>query len=225
MARLSRAEPKRGRIATATVGRVRVAVVEDDSLLLGLLVERFSSVDGVELVGSFRSCQEFRRRAEALEIDVLVSDVRLPDGTGLELGIVAKRTRPSIAVVLMSAFEVPGLLEQIPADVRSGWAFVAKQSTQALDELLNAIEVARRGGLLLPAGATTGLELLTSREREVLMRLGHGDSNRAIADALMMSVKTVETMLSVIYQKLGIRSDETGQNQRVLAARVAASLA
>lgn len=202
-----------------------VTVVEDDTMLLGLLSERLDSYPDVRVTSTFRSCGEYLRRMASLGNDVLVSDVRLPDGTGLDIGVRTKRHRPEVAVVLISAFDVPGLFHQIPEDVRSGWAFVAKQSVTAIDDLLDAIEVSRRGGILLPSKSATGVDSLTPREREILQRLGRGDSNRAIADELALSVKTVETMLSVIYQKLGLRSDEPSLNQRVLASRIAASIA
>lgn len=204
---------------------VQVIVVEDDSLLLALLAERLGAEPGLEVMGAFRSCGEYRRRFDALNADVLITDVRLPDGTGLEIGVYTKRRRPEVAVVLISSYEVPGLLMQIPDDVRSGWAFVAKQSAPGIGDLIDAASIARRGGLLLPLSSTSGTEMLTEREREVLRLLGSGDSNRAIAAQLDLSVKTVETMLSSIYHKLGLGGDEPAHNQRVLAARIALSLA
>lgn len=203
---------------------MEVTIVEDDTMLLGLLSERLDSYPDVHVSSNFRSCGEYLRRMPSLAHDVLVSDVRLPDGTGLEIGVRTKRLRADVAVVLISAFDVPGLFHQIPEDVRSGWAFVDKQSVSAIDDLLDAFEVTRRGGLLLPSKSSNGVESLTLRERDILHRLGRGDSNRAIADELSLSVKTVETMLSVIYQKLGLRNDEPTLNQRVLASRIAASL-
>lgn len=200
-------------------------VVEDDKLLLSLLAERLDAEPDIEVTGTFRSCSEYRRRFDGLNCDVVISDVRLLDGTGLEIGVYTKRRRPEVAVVLISSYEVPGLLMQIPDDVRSGWAFVAKQSAPGIGDLLDAAAIARRGGLLLPSSSTAGTELLTDRERTVLRLLGAGDSNRAIAAQLDLSVKTVETMLSSIYQKLGLGGDEPAHNQRVLAARIALSLA
>jgi DNA-binding NarL/FixJ family response regulator len=142
--------------------------------------------------------------------DVLVVDVTMPDGSGLDLARSARSANPSLGIVVLTMHnDDDTLLEALDAGAS---ALVLKSSSA--DDVLDAI---RRSASAPDAFTATGLgaalrrrdtitaakPILTPRETEVLMRLVHGDSVAAVARQLYMSESTVKTHVGKVYEKLG----------------------
>jgi len=142
--------------------------------------------------------------------DVLVVDVTMPDGSGLNLARSARSANPSLGIVVLTMHnDDDTLLEALDAGAS---ALVLKSSSA--DDVLDAI---RRSASAPDAFTATGLgaalrrrdtitaakPILTPRETEVLMRLVHGDSVAAVARQLYMSESTVKTHVGKVYEKLG----------------------
>ena len=186
----------------------RVLLIDDHDLIRNGLARAFERHDDFEVAGQAGSVSEGLREFRSLAPDVVITDVRLPDGTGLDLvrEIRAGGHETGIVVLTMYAGD-----QQLFAALEAGAsAFVAKDAPS--DEVV----AAARHAMVSPrsftaadlAGAmrrrmTPAGPQLTQRESEVLSLLARGFSVSAIARSIFVSDSTAKTHISKIYEKLG----------------------
>lgn len=209
---------------------LRVAVVEDEPLYRELLVTGLiARLTDVTVVGSYGSAEELTADLPADSIDVLLADVDLgPGADGTQLGVHLRRRNRGMGVVLLSNFAMPGLLAGLPEDVRGGWSYLLKTSVADLDQLGLAIRESAAGGMVIDSALTSKLTPertgpladLTPRQMDVLSRMANGWSNKRIAEDLVLSVRTVESVISDIIAALAIPKDVDGYNARVACVLV-----
>ncbi|MBM3687875.1 MAG: response regulator transcription factor [Actinobacteria bacterium] len=209
---------------------LRVAVVEDEPLYRELLVTGLiARLTDVTVVGSYGSAEELTAALPADSIDVLLADVDLgPGADGTQLGVHLRRRNRGMGVVLLSNFAMPGLLAGLPEDVRGGWSYLLKTSVADLDQLGLAIRESAAGGMVIDSALTSKLTPertgpladLTPRQMDVLSRMANGWSNKRIAEDLVLSVRTVESVISDIIAALAIPKDVDGYNARVACVLV-----
>jgi DNA-binding NarL/FixJ family response regulator len=157
-------------------------------------------------------------KARELKPDVVVMDLSMPELNGLQATERLKIERPEMKVVALTAHEDEGYLRQLCKVGAAG--YVLKRS--AGDELVKAISEVAKGGVHYeaslaskalakqaagsPAKGESHTSDLSEREKEVLVLLAWGYSNKEIASQFKLSVKTVETYKLRIGEKLGLRS-------------------
>jgi DNA-binding NarL/FixJ family response regulator len=188
--------------------RTRVLLVDDHELIREGLVRAFERSEDFEVAGQAASRSEALGMFANLLPDVVVTDVRLPDGTGLDVVREIRSQGHDTGVVVLTMYAGD---EQLFAALEAGAsAFVAKDAPS--DEVV----AAARHALVSPrsfaaadlAGAMrrrmtpTGPQL-TRREAEVLSLLARGFSVSAIGRAIFVSDSTAKTHISKIYEKLG----------------------
>jgi DNA-binding NarL/FixJ family response regulator len=182
---------------------IRAAIVDDHPVVLQGLDAALATVHDLEVVARGGSLADARAIAERDEVDVLLLDVRLPDGNGLELlGEISKRGRP--AVLILSSFHSR---QYVAAALRFGAnGFLLK--TAPLPNLIGAIRSVARGGTAFTNDqireGQTGFVNLTERERDIVRLVIESRSNDEIASRLHTSRKAVEYHLSRIYERFGI---------------------
>ena len=191
----------------------RVLVVDDHELFRAGV--RSELEDLVELVGDAATVDEAVTKIEATEPDVVLLDVHMPDGGGVE---VIKRTSADTRFLALS---VSDAAEDVIAVIRAGArGYVTK--TISGPELADAIERVREGdavfsprlaGFVLdaftgapPAPCDPELDQFTPREREVVQHLARGYMYKEIARRLDISAKTVEAHASAVLRKLQLSS-------------------
>jgi DNA-binding NarL/FixJ family response regulator len=192
--------------------RTRVLVV-DDHVVFGQLVSRALSQEAdLTCVGTASSLSEARRLCAALRPDVVLMDVRLPDGDGVDAtaGLIAGN--PDVRVVVLSAFIDADLMRR--ASRAGATALLAKDGE--LDDLLHAIRSAEPGSLAVNPRLLHQLVReserpspgpdLTQREREVLQRLADGSDLTLIAREMCISVHTCRGHVKSVLSKLGVHS-------------------
>ena len=209
---------------------LRVAVVEDEPLYRELLVTGLiARLSDVTVVGAFGSAEELTAALPAESIDVLLADVDLgPGADGTQLGVHLRRRNRRMGVVLLSNFAMPGLLAGLPEDVQGGWSYLLKTSVADLDQLGLAVRESAAGGMVIDSALTSKLTPersgpladLTPRQIDVLARMANGWSNKRIAEDLVLSVRTVESVISDIIAALAIPKDVDGYNARVACVLV-----
>jgi DNA-binding NarL/FixJ family response regulator len=209
---------------------LRLAVVEDEPLYRELLVTGLiARLDDVKVVGSFGSAEELADAVRAEDVDVLLADVDLgPGADGTQLGVHLRRRNRRMGVVLLSNLAMPGLLASLPEDVRGGWSYLLKTSVADLDQLALAIRESASGGMVIDSALTSKLTAersgplgqLTPRQMDVLARMANGWSNKRIADDLVLSVRTIESVISDVIAALAIPKDVDGYNARVACVLV-----
>jgi DNA-binding NarL/FixJ family response regulator len=194
---------------------VRVAVVEDHPLYRDGLVAALRRADDLQLVEALGTVAEARALLRREKVDVLLLDMGLPDGSGLDvLAHLQTHDRQVAVVVLTMSDDRQLVLEALRAGARG---YLLKGAGR--EEVLDAVRQAAAGGAVFHAGAAdvvlaaasgatdpaTALGL-TRREAHVLRLVAAGLTNQAIAERLGVAPKTVRNQVSTVLSKLGVDS-------------------
>jgi DNA-binding NarL/FixJ family response regulator len=192
---------------------IRVLIV-DDHPLVREGIRHALEVDGFAVAGEAGTGADGVAAARTLTPDVVVLDLNLPDQNGIETAAALRRQVPAAKVLMLS---VHGHPEYVLESVRAGaHGYLRKDSLP--EELRRAIRDVHAGRTrfdLMPGGdappaapvlaaATARLELLSRREREVLIGIASGKANKEIAADLGVGVRTVESYRESLIKKLGI---------------------
>jgi DNA-binding NarL/FixJ family response regulator len=189
---------------------IRVLLVDDHQVVRQGLRTFLDVQDDIDVVGEAAGGADCVTEAERLRPDVILLDLRMPDGDGVQaLRDLRERGNSARVLVVTSFTEASAVL---PA-VRAGAAgYVYKDVDPAA--LAAAVRAVHAGhvllhpdvaGLLAAGEPGEGGVPLTAREREVLAEIARGRSNREIARALAVTEKTVKTHVSAVLAKLGVQ--------------------
>lgn len=196
--------------------RIRVMVVDDHPVVRRGISLCLSRQPQIALVGEAGDGREAIRLARELQPDLILMDIDMPHMTGLAVAEVLQREMPRVKVLILSMHSNSDYVVRI---IQSGArGFILKEAPA--EELVRAIEMVNAGDAYFSPdvarvalnkfvqGAGNGAEppSLTSREREVLMLIADGLSNKEIACQLNVGVRTVETHRERIMRKLDIHS-------------------
>lgn len=183
----------------------RVLVIDDHRVFSELLSLALDASEGTECVAIATSIQEGLLKAVAYAVDVVVVDVRLPDGSGLDCVPRLRGVLPGARIIVLTAHPRADLAER--ALEAGASAFVAKDVPLA--DLLAAIRQARPTAPVVTASfpvMPAGAGRLTARELEVLEMLARGQDATEIARVLALSVYTVRDHVKAILGKLQART-------------------
>ncbi|MGH3367146.1 MAG: response regulator transcription factor [Nocardioidaceae bacterium] len=200
---------------------IRVAVVDDQSLIRVGLRTMFDTEDDIELVGEAEDGRSALSMVRAEQPDVVLMDIRMPQYDGLAAlhDITADPALEGVRVVMLTTFELDEYVFEALRGGASG--FVLKDADP--DELLRAVRVVADGGSLLAPSVTRrviaefvghpetprsphpDLHRLTEREREIVGWVATGRSNDEIAEELVVSPATVRTHVGRAMMKLHAR--------------------
>ncbi|HET8586829.1 MAG TPA: response regulator transcription factor [Candidatus Limnocylindria bacterium] len=185
-----------------------VLVVDDHELIRNGLVGAFERAEGFTVTGQAGTLAEALAVARRSRPDVVVTDLQLPDGSGLEIVRTLRRDRPTVGIVVLTMYAGD---EQLFAAMDAGAsAFVGKDCPSA--EVVSAARqaaVAPRtftcAGLpeALMRRMSGGTPRLSDRERQVLELLAQGLGVNAIAGRLYVSESTAKSHIAKVYEKLG----------------------
>jgi two-component system, NarL family, response regulator DevR len=193
---------------------IRLMLVDDHKVLRIGLASLFQTVADMEVVAEAGSADEAIAEARRTEPDVILMDVRLPEGDGVEACRAICAERPETRVLMLTSYPDD---DAVIASIMAGAAgYLLKQTDP--ERLIEAVErVASGASLLDPEVTRTALEFmrrggggqvkdsmaaLTDQERRILPLIAEGKTNREIAVDLSLSPHTVKTYVSSIFQKL-----------------------
>ena len=200
-------------------GAIRVLVVDDHAIVRQGIRQVLEEADGFAVVGEAGDGTAAMAAAALHLPDVVVLDVSLPGGTGLEVARRLKQALPDTRILMLSVYDNT---EYVLEAVRAGAdGYLLKDSSPA--ELRDAIRAVHAGESAFSAATARQLNAglrqeaqrrekedrlaqLTSREREVLRLIVEGRTNKETAATLGISHRTVETHRENILRKLGVRS-------------------
>lgn len=196
-----------------------IYVVEDHPLMAEGIRNVIERAPDLDLIGTAGSTAEALDGILDAQPDLVVSDLALPDGSGLELMKQVQAVQPEQHFVILSVYEESIYAERALRAGASG--YVMKEA--AAETLLAAVRVVLRGDMYISAGLRERLvqrlisgretdpegdqlNLLSDRELEVYRLIGSGYSRSEIAETLHISPKTVESYRAKIKDKLGFRN-------------------
>ena len=195
---------------------LRLLVVDDHEVVRQGLVALLDRREAFEVVAEAGTAAEAVQQARRHEPDIVIMDVRLPDGSGVEACREIRADRPATRVVMLTSY--PDEEAVLSAIVAGASGYLLKQ-IRARD-LVSAIEAIGRGESLLdPAvtekvlervrriatgGAVDELASLTPQEQKILLLVAEGKTNKEIASEVFLSDKTVKNYVSSILAKLNL---------------------
>lgn len=194
--------------------RIRVLLVDDHPVVRRGIAACLNRHPQIELVGEAADGREALAQCRSLLPDVVVTDVEMPVMNGAELVLALAKEAPAVRVLVLSVYHTPGHVLRMVQAGAAGYMF----KEAAPEELVRGIEQVAAGEPFFSEdvaqialnqvvrGNGTGVQSLTSREREVLIRIADGMSNKEIADVLGLGVRTVETHRERAMRKLDIHS-------------------
>ena len=205
----------------------RVFVVDDHELVRRGLIELIDTEKDLSVVGQAGNVQEALTTLESLTTDVAVLDVRLPDGSGIELCREIRSLYPDVKVLILTSFLDD---EALLGAVLGGASGYVIKDIKNLD-LLEAIRKVAVGEVLLDialvstvtnrlrkvSSPASEIYELTDQEQRVLEHIGRGLTNRQIAESMFLAEKTIKNYVSSLLGKLGLE-------RRTQAAALAARL-
>ncbi|HEY3364844.1 MAG TPA: response regulator transcription factor [Symbiobacteriaceae bacterium] len=191
-----------------------ILVVDDHSVVRMGLVALLSRSPGLQVVGEAARMDEAIDRVRSLAPDVVLMDVRLPDGSGIEGCRIIRQGQPETKVLMLTSFDDKDAA--VAAVIAGASGYLLKQVEP--EELVRAVRLVAEGLSLLDPSITRGVldhlraggsglageADLTDRERSILNLVGEGLTNREIAGRLYLSEKTVRNYVSSILQKLNL---------------------
>ncbi len=204
-------------MTTTPTDAIRILIVDDHAVVRIGLKTVLTNATGFRVVGEAGTVAESITLASQIRPDVVLMDVRLPDGSGVEACRRIKADQPDVRVVMLTSYQDE---EAIVGAVMAGASgYLLKQADA--ERLIQAIRDAAAGESSLdPRAAGTLLtqfrelsakqaeaELagLTDRERRMLALIAEGYTNRAIGEVLHLSEKTVRNHVSQLLRKLGFQ--------------------
>ena len=195
--------------------KIQVVLAEDQAMVRGALAALLEIESDIAVCASAANGREALAAVEKHQPDVLVTDIEMPEMTGLTLAGEVQSRFAQTRVVILTTFARPGYLRRALDAGAKGYLLKDRPSA----ELAEAVRRVHRGLRVIDPDLAaeawdTGPDPLTERERQILWRAGEGKTSQEIADELHLSEGTVRNYLSEAISKLGAAN-------RVEAARLA----
>jgi len=188
---------------------IRIAIVDDHPMVAEGIQSILESYDDVAVIATLSSGLDIIDRVEELGPDVILLDLNMPGIGGLSTTEIILERRPDTRILILSMHDSPEYISSALSHGAKGYVL----KDVPTDEIKRAIDAVMAGQRYLCTGAQGSLEpgedareQLTNREQTILLQLAQGKSNKEVALALEISVRTVETHRKNIKRKLGISS-------------------
>jgi DNA-binding NarL/FixJ family response regulator len=213
---------------------ITVAIADDTLVVREGVTLMLAKEPGVEVVAACGDLPSLIAAVDRSPPDVVVTDIRMPPTNtdeGIRLAIEMRDRHPDVGVVLLSNYAEPAYALALLDGGSAGRAYLLKERVGDRAQLVAAIKAVATGGSLLDSkvvepliAASASVEesplaALTEREREVLAEIAKGKSNAAIAETLVLTKRSVENYINVIFDKLGL-SEAEDVSKRVKAALI-----
>lgn len=186
------------------MSNVRVMVLDDHEVVRRGICDILDRAEGIEVVAEAGTVAQAVRRVDAVRPDVVLSDLRLPDGTGLEVIAHVRRTLPEAHIVVLTSYDD----DEARSAARAAGADMFLAKTAGSAEVVEAVRRAAAGrehGQHIRVRDDEVLERLTPMERRVVELVGRGMANREIGEELGIAEKTVKNHVTSVLAKMGLQ--------------------
>jgi two-component system response regulator NreC len=196
---------------------IRILIADDHGVMRAGLRAMLDAEPAVQVIGEAANGEETLNLSNELHPDIVLLDIGMPDMDGIEVTRSMTKLSPPVKVLILSVYEEESLLREAIRAGASG--YIVKRA--AGDELIDAIQAVSKGYMYIHPAITRllvsdlspnldsskgALESLTPREMEVLGFIIRGFTNRQIAEALVISQRTVEGHRASLFGKLGLKN-------------------
>jgi DNA-binding NarL/FixJ family response regulator len=198
---------------------IRVALAEDCFLVREAVIGLLEDEEGLDLVAVCRDGDELRAVLEHQDLDVIVTDIRMPPtmgDEGIRIAADLRVTNPALGVVVLSAYCDAEFAVALLEDGTERRGYLLKDRVHSGQQLTATIKAVASGGSVIDPKvvellvatqdrhAHSPLAPLSSRERDILVEMAGGASNAAIGASLGMTKRGVEKHINSIFAKLGL---------------------
>jgi len=188
----------------------KVFIVDDHVLVIEGIRSLLQPDKNISWMGHATTVEECRTFLKHHQPDIILMDINLPDGSGIELCKEVKSKYPYVFVIGLSTFNQQSFIQKMMENGASG--YLLKNATR--DEITEAMEAVTKGETYLSdeaasslgKGAAPDLPVLTRREKEILNLIADGLTNNEIAQKLYLSIGTVDTHRKNLLAKFGTRN-------------------
>jgi two-component system response regulator DevR len=194
---------------------IRVFLVDDHEMVRRGIAGLFESEADIEVVGEAASVAQAIARIPAMRPDVAILDVRLPDGSGVDLCREVRAAHPEIRCIMLTSFDddaatyaavIAGAAGYLTKDVLGSSLLDAVRAVASGRSLLDPAVMKRaRERMQTNSRRDPRIESLSPREREILALVGQGLTNREIGEEVSLAEKTVKNYVSSMLSKLGLQ--------------------
>jgi len=210
---------------------IRLVLAEDNYLVREGVRRLLETEPDLEVAAACGDLGALLAAVDAEQPDVVITDIRMPPDRadeGIQAAEKLRETNPEVGVVVLSQYANPAYALALLKGGSARRAYLLKERVDDLGQLTGAIRAVAEGGSVIDPkvvevlvaekarGEESPLNLLTSRERDVLREMAEGKNNAAIADALFLTERSVEKVIHSIFLKLGL-TWETAVHKRVKA--------
>ena len=192
----------------------KVFIVDDHEVVRRGLIDLINAEDDLDVVGDAGNVHDALQNIVELQPHIAVLDVRLPDGSGIELCREVRSIAPNVHTLMLTSYADD---EALLGAILAGASGYALKDIKGAD-LLNTIRIIARGDSTLDShaaervrarlrkagSAAAELDDLTDQERRVIELIGEGLTNRQIAERMSLAEKTVKNYVSSLLAKLGL---------------------
>ena len=194
---------------------IRVLLAEDQTMLRGALAALLDLEPDITIVAQAADGREAQKLTRELAPDVIVTDIEMPQMTGLELASALQQAESNARVIILTTFARPGYLRRALDAGARGYLLKERPASELADAIRKVHAGLRAVDPALAAEAwSADADPLSDRERQILQRAGDGRSSAEIAGELRLSEGTMRNYLSEAIAKLGAAN-------RTDAARIA----
>jgi DNA-binding NarL/FixJ family response regulator len=198
---------------------IRLVLAEDHYLVREGIRRLLETQPDIEVVAACGDLDALLQAVETERPDVVVTDIRMPPGgvdEGIQAARVLRETRPELGVVVLSTYSQPSYALALLESGTAGRAYLLKDRVEDIEQLAAAIRaVAACGSVIDPKvvealvaqnarDEASPLAQLTPRESDVLREMAEGKNNAGIAQALVLTERSVEKVIHSIFLKLGL---------------------
>jgi len=191
--------------------KIKVLVVDDHPMVLEGMRSMLKQIDFVELCGTAGNAYDAIENIKQTAPDIVITDINMPEISGIELALKIKNEFPLVKVIAMSTFKERSYIAQMIQNGASG--YLVKSASK--EEIEEAILSVHEGKLYMSLDinlssndkqALTNIPILSSREKEVLLLIADGKTNPQIAAKLFLSLHTVDSHRKNLLTKFAVNN-------------------
>lgn len=191
--------------------KIRILVVDDHPMVLEGMRSMLAQISFVELTGTAVNAYDAIEQIKQKEPDIVITDINMPEVSGIELAAKIKKEFPEVKVIAMSTFKERSYISQMIQQGASGY-LVKSASKEEIEEAILSVYEGRLymsfdiNMTLAEKHEIKNLPILSSREKEVLQLIADGLTNPQIAEKLFLSMHTVDSHRKNLLTKFGVNN-------------------